>query len=227
MVRASNYLTRLRRGDHTLERVSVGWQLHGPCVQLPTLLRRSDHTLERVSVESDFRAYTCRWRCQRCRVTSEPRVPRRWRSAGWAPATPAGRRPRTGGRRGVPARSLVTERALAAPMKHPVVASRSRVGRESALAGGRGRTGTDPTETAAAGRSPFVCRSAPAHRDAEAHPTETPKRTGHPRARAGRFAGPGSTHTGDRRAAWPAQRCPSRAGRRSARASRPGPRAGH
>jgi hypothetical protein len=45
---------------------------------------------------------------------------------------------------GFPAWSLVTERALAAPMKHPVVASRSRVGRGSALAGGRGRTGRTP-----------------------------------------------------------------------------------
>jgi hypothetical protein len=57
---------------------------------------------------------------------------RRRRSAGWAPATPAGRRPRTGGRRLFPARSLVTERALAAPMKHPLVSYRSRAGRESA-----------------------------------------------------------------------------------------------
>ena len=46
------------------------------------------------------------------------------------PRPPAGRRPRTGGRQLLPAWSLVTE---------------------SAAAGGRGRPGTDPAETAAAG----------------------------------------------------------------------------
>jgi hypothetical protein len=73
----------------------------------------------------------------RCRDYEEPIALRRRRLAGWAPATPAGRRPRTGGRRWFSAWSLVTERALADPMKHPAVYSRSRVGRESALAGGR------------------------------------------------------------------------------------------
>jgi hypothetical protein len=48
----------------------------------------------------------------------KPWAQRRRRLAGWAPATPAGRRPRTGGRRVVAAWSLVTGRALVAPMKH-------------------------------------------------------------------------------------------------------------
>jgi hypothetical protein len=51
----------------------------------------------------------------------------------------------------VSARSLVTGRALAAPMKHLAVASRSRMGRESALAAGRGRTGGTPPRQPAPG----------------------------------------------------------------------------
>jgi tetratricopeptide (TPR) repeat protein len=47
--------------------------------------------------------------------------------------------------------SLVTARALAAPMKHLAIASRSLMGRESALAGGRGRTGGTPSRQPAPG----------------------------------------------------------------------------
>jgi hypothetical protein len=83
----------------------------------------------------------------------KPWAQRRRRLAGWAPATPAGRRPRTGGRRGVRACSLVTGRALAAPMKHRSFRhGHARAGR--ARAGRRPRTdGGDPAKTAAAGRS--------------------------------------------------------------------------
>jgi hypothetical protein len=81
---------------------------------------------------------TDRWSHDHDRDPMEgPRAQRRRRSAGWAPAAPAGRRPRTGGHPSLPAWSLVTGRALADPMKHPAISSRSRVGRESALAEGR------------------------------------------------------------------------------------------
>jgi hypothetical protein len=104
---------------------------------------------------------------------------RRRRLAGWAPATPAGRRPRTGGRRGVRAWSLVTGRALAAPMKHRSFRhGHARAGR--ARAGRRPRTdGGDPAKTAAAGGLPLVRRE---RQRAEDESASEPK----PRASASR-----------------------------------------
>jgi hypothetical protein len=86
------------------------------------------------------------------RARSNRKRQRRRRSAGWGPA-----RPQPGGRGQVVAGCfcMVTRDRASAGRSYeaPVVPSRSRVGRESALAGGRGRTGTDPDETAGAGLS--------------------------------------------------------------------------
>jgi hypothetical protein len=80
---------------------------------LQDLERWSKRILKAASLDDIFAASR---RDPRARPT--PRAPRRRRSAGWAPATPAGRRPRTGVRRSVSVWPLVTGRALAAPMKH-------------------------------------------------------------------------------------------------------------
>jgi hypothetical protein len=73
-----------------------------------------------------------------------------------------------------PSRSLVTERALAAPMKHPAVSSRSRVGRESALAGGRGRTGGTPARQPAPIPSRVVTRTRGPRGDPPRQPRRSP-----------------------------------------------------
>jgi hypothetical protein len=88
------------------------------------------------------RDVTARMRLQRGNRNREGQGGGAWR--GGPPPRPQAGGQRTGGRPSFPAWSLVTGRALAEPMKHPAVFSRSRAGRESALAGGRGRTGGTP-----------------------------------------------------------------------------------
>jgi hypothetical protein len=102
------------------------------------------------------------------RVRSERRLPRaarRRRLAGWAPAAPAGRRPRTGGRRLLPA-WFTRDRASAGRSYEAPGCYRPVARAPGERAGRRPRTdGGYPAKTAAADRLPVVTSRAPAPQD--------------------------------------------------------------